>query len=61
VTSLSSRPDIDRAIDEFLDHRRVERGAAPATLAAYAADLRDFAAARGTAAGWRHSPEAAQR
>jgi integrase/recombinase XerD len=36
---------LDRAIAGYLDHLRVERGLSPATLAAYANDLRAFAAA----------------
>ena len=34
---------LDRAIEEYLAHLRVERGLSPATLAAYAGDLRSFA------------------
>jgi integrase/recombinase XerD len=50
---------IDRAISDYLDYLRVERGASPATLAAYRADLADYAASRGTAAAWHRGPEAA--
>ena len=52
---------IDRAIEEFLAFLRVERGVAPATIAAYRSDLTDFAAARGTARAWADSPDAAVR
>jgi integrase/recombinase XerD len=52
---------IDRAIEEFLAFLRVERGVSPATIAAYRSDLTDFAAARGTAAAWTESPDAAVR
>jgi integrase/recombinase XerD len=52
---------LDGAIAAYLDYLRVERGLAAATLRAYAADLRDFADARGTAAGWSDGPEAALR
>jgi len=49
-----------RAIGGYLDHLRVERGLSPATLAAYANDLRAFAAAMGQArddeSGWDASP-----
>ena len=34
---------IEHAIDEFLAHLRVERGASPLTVEAYAADLADYA------------------
>lgn len=49
------------AIEGFLLHLRVERGLSPATLAAYRADLSDFAASRGAAAGWGSGIEAAIR
>jgi integrase/recombinase XerD len=52
---------LDRAIAGYLDYLRVERGLAPATLRAYAADLRDYADSRGTAAGWSRSPDVALR
>src|SRR6185436_514726 len=48
--AVTAPPPLDRAIGEFLAFLRVERGLAPATLRAYGSDLRDFAAARGTAA-----------
>jgi integrase/recombinase XerD len=51
-------PDrLGRAIDDFLMHLRVERGLADATLSAYRADLLDFAASRGAAAGWDASAD----
>jgi len=53
--------ELDRAIAGYLDYLRVERGLAPATLRAYAADLRDYADSRGTAAGWSRSPDVALR
>jgi integrase/recombinase XerD len=49
------------AIDDFLLHLRVERGLSPATLAAYRADLLDFAASRGASAAWDTSSEVAIR
>lgn len=49
------------AIAEYLTHLRVERGLSEATLRAYRADLADFAASRGAAAGWDSSAEAAVR
>jgi integrase/recombinase XerD len=52
---------LDRAIGACLDHLRLERGLAAATLAAYAGDLRDFADARGTTDAWDRGPEAALR
>jgi integrase/recombinase XerD len=52
---------LDRAIDDFLTYLRVERGLSPATIRAYRADLDDFAASRGAAAGWDRSEDAAVR
>ncbi len=52
---------LDAAIDDYLAFLRVERGVSPATISAYRGDLRDFADARGTAAAWADSPEAAVR
>lgn len=52
---------LERAIAAYLDYLRVERGLASATLRAYAADLRDYADARGSTAGWADSPDAALR
>ena len=52
---------LDRAIDDFLTYLRVERGLSPATIRAYRADLDDFAASRGSAAGWDRSEDAAVR
>jgi integrase/recombinase XerD len=49
---------LSTAIEDFLLHLRVERGLSPATLAAYRADLLDFAASRGTSATWDTSAEA---
>jgi integrase/recombinase XerD len=49
------------AIDEFLMHLRVERGLSDATLAAYRADLLDFAASRGAGAEWDASADVAVR
>jgi integrase/recombinase XerD len=36
-------PSLDAAIQQFLDHLRVERELAPATVSAYGGDLSDFA------------------
>ena len=52
---------LERAVGAYLDYLRVERGLAPATLRAYAADLRDFGDARGTTATWGDGPDAALR
>jgi integrase/recombinase XerD len=57
----ASRSALDRAIDAYLDFLRVERGVAPATIAAYRSDLGDFADARETATDWGNSPDAAIR
>jgi integrase/recombinase XerD len=45
------------AIEDYLTCLRVERGLSDATLRAYRADLLDFAASRGAAAGWDTSAE----
>jgi integrase/recombinase XerD len=52
---------LERAIDDYLAHLRVERGLSPATLDAYAGDLRAFAAAPRVAAEWTDGPDAARR
>jgi integrase/recombinase XerD len=52
---------LDRAIDDFLAYLRVERGLSPATIRAYRSDLDDFAASRGSAAGWNRSEDSAVR
>jgi len=53
--------DIAPAIEDYLAYLRVERGLAAATLRAYRSDLEDFAAARGSGAGWARGPDAAIR
>ena len=50
---------LDRVIEDYLAHLRVERGLAASTVRAYGADLADFAASRGTARSWDRSPDAA--
>lgn len=50
---------LGRAIEDYLAYLRVERGLAPATIAAYRGDLNDFAAEAGR--NWDSSPEPAQR
>lgn len=52
---------LEHAIAAYLDYLRVERGLSAATLLAYAADLRDYADARGSTAGWADGPDAALR
>jgi integrase/recombinase XerD len=52
---------LDGAIEAYLAYLRVERGVADATLAAYRADLSDFAMSRGAAKTWAAGPEVAQR
>jgi integrase/recombinase XerD len=53
------KPSSDRrlavAIGAYLDHLRVERGLAPATLRAYASDLARFSADPRVVAGWERS------
>jgi integrase/recombinase XerD len=57
VGSSSPAADLGAAIESFLTYLRVERGLADATLRAYRADLLDFAASRGAAAGWSSSAD----
>ncbi len=52
---------LERAIEAYFLHLRVERGLAPATLRAYAGDLSGFAAAPSVADGWSSSAEPATR
>ncbi len=52
-------PGLLAAIDAFLLHLRIERGLAPASLKAYGADLRDFAASAEATGRWDASPEPA--
>ncbi len=52
-------PDLVAAIEAFLLHLQVERGLSPATLAAYGADLRDFAGGPEARGGWERSPDPA--
>ena len=53
------RTSLGRAVDAYFLHLRVERGLAPATLRAYAADLTRFAAAPGVEQHWSDSAEPA--
>jgi integrase/recombinase XerD len=50
--------DLAAAGEAFLQHLRVERGLAPATIAGYGADLADFGRSP-EARGWAAGPEAA--
>jgi integrase/recombinase XerD len=52
-------PDLEATIDEYLTYLDVERGLSPATIRAYRADLRDYAASRGVSRDWARSPDAA--
>ena len=52
---------LDRAVEGYLDHLRVERGLSPATIAAYRADLAAFATDPGTDATWATGPDVAVR
>ena len=52
-------PDLVAAIEVFLLHLQVERGLSPATLSAYGADLRHFAASLEARGGWERSPDPA--
>jgi integrase/recombinase XerD len=62
--AVATRVPFEKAVDEYLNFLRVERGLAPATIRAYAADLRDFGGAIGRGpepAEWAASPETAVR
>jgi integrase/recombinase XerD len=48
-------PELIAALDTWLDHLRVERGLAAATIRAYAADVRAFAAGASDPAAWATS------
>ena len=52
---------LDRAVTDFLTYLAAERGLSPATIRAYRGDLDDFASARGSAAEWDRTPDAALR
>jgi integrase/recombinase XerD len=56
---VTDRSSLRAAVADYLAHLRVERGLAPATLSAYAADLRLFAAAPRVAGEWSASPDPA--
>ena len=47
--------DLDGAIEQYLGYLRVERGLAPATLAAYRSDLSAFARSGQAGGGWERS------
>jgi integrase/recombinase XerD len=51
--------ELQRAIDDYLTHLRVERGLAARTIGAYGGDLADFAAARGVSRNWARSADVA--
>ena len=61
LTAIVARPPLDRAIDDYLTHLRVERGLSEATLRAYRADLADFAGGPDVPAAWADGPEAARQ
>jgi len=54
-------PPLERAIEDYLNYLRVERGLSPATIRAYRADLADFAAGEDAAGTWAAGPDAARR
>ncbi len=58
---IADPPPLERAIEDYLTYLRVERGLSPATIRAYRADLRDFAAGEGVVGTWATGPEAARR
>lgn len=53
--------DLDRAIRAYLDHLRVERGLAPATIGAYRIDLTAYESDPATDSGWATGPDVAVR
>jgi integrase/recombinase XerD len=53
------RSRLDRAIADFITYLRVERGVSPATIRAYAGDLRDFATVASSGEAWAQSADAA--
>ena len=57
MTRNRADAELDAAIAAYLTHLAVERGVAAATILAYRGDLADFAAARGTSARWRTTPD----
>jgi len=61
TTAVGGSTSLDRAIADYLAYLRVERGLSPATLRAYASDLGDFAASRGSVASWASGPDVALR
>lgn len=52
--------DFEAAVAAYLDYLRVERGLSPATIAAYAGDLRAFGGACGERRDWSTGPDAAR-
>ena len=50
---------LERVVEDYLVHLRVERGLATGTIRAYRADLADFAASRNARRDWARSPDLA--
>jgi integrase/recombinase XerD len=50
-------PPFQRAVDDYLAYLHVERGLAPATIAAYRGDLADFGATLQDDGAWARSPD----
>jgi integrase/recombinase XerD len=61
LSAVVARPPLDRAIEDYLTHLRVERGLSDATLRAYRGDLADFARGPDVFAAWADGPDAARR
>ena len=62
MAAIAAVRGLDRAVEAYLDHLRVERGVSPATISAYHNDLEAYATfLAGEAAGdaWATSPEPA--
>ncbi len=51
--------ELERVVEDYLTHLRVERGLSQATIRAYRADLADFAASRGVSRSWDRTPDVA--
>ncbi|MBF6604265.1 MAG: tyrosine recombinase [Chloroflexi bacterium] len=58
---LGAPPSLDAAIDEYLDHLRVERGLSGATIVAYRNDLSAFATSAFASDRWGSTPDEAVR
>jgi integrase/recombinase XerD len=58
--AVATAPPLERAIEDYLTYLRVERGLSAATIRAYRADLKEFAAGEGVGRRWADGPDAAR-